>query len=132
VSSRRYNEPVGDASPVVCRHCDLLQRLSELAPGASARCPRCDKEQWRRREDSLNRTLRHQWPRQCSTPLQMPSRCSTSPFTSRHLLPVLKTTNSTGTDYDIILQCVVLLWSPTGWPLSLIVLGRFLSRIAIR
>src|SRR5206468_7199271 len=26
-------------------------------PGASARCPRCDKELWRRREDSLNRTL---------------------------------------------------------------------------
>ena len=28
-----------------------------LAPGASARCPRCDKELWRRREDSLDRTL---------------------------------------------------------------------------
>jgi paraquat-inducible protein A len=38
-------------------HCDLLQRLPDLAPGASARCPRCDKELWRRREDSLNRTL---------------------------------------------------------------------------
>jgi paraquat-inducible protein A len=38
-------------------HCDLLQRLPELAPGASARCPRCGKELWRRREDSLNRTL---------------------------------------------------------------------------
>jgi paraquat-inducible protein A len=35
----------------------LLQRLPDLAPGASARCPRCDKELWRRREDSLNRTL---------------------------------------------------------------------------
>jgi paraquat-inducible protein A len=57
VSSQGYNEPVGDASLVVCRHCDLLQRLPELAPGASARWPRCNKELWRCREDSLNRTL---------------------------------------------------------------------------
>jgi paraquat-inducible protein A len=34
----------------------LLQRLPTLAPGASARCPRCDKELRRRREDWLNRT----------------------------------------------------------------------------
>jgi paraquat-inducible protein A len=52
-----YNQPVGDASLIACLHCDLLQRLPELAPGASARCPRCNKELWRRREDSLNRTL---------------------------------------------------------------------------
>ena len=52
-----YNEPIADTSFVACPHCDLLQRLPELAPGASARCPRCDKELWRRREDSLNRTL---------------------------------------------------------------------------
>jgi paraquat-inducible protein A len=52
-----YNRPVVDGSLVACQHCDLLQRLPELAPGASARCPRCNKELWRRREDSLNRTL---------------------------------------------------------------------------
>jgi paraquat-inducible protein A len=52
-----YNRPVADASLIACLHCDLLQRLPDLAPGASARCPRCDKELWRRREDSLNRTL---------------------------------------------------------------------------
>jgi paraquat-inducible protein A len=34
-----------------------LQRLPDLAAGASARCPRCGKELWRRREDSLERTL---------------------------------------------------------------------------
>src|ERR1700693_4201923 len=56
-SSHGDNEPVRDASLIACPHCDLLQRLPELAPGASARCPRCDKELWRRREDSLNRTL---------------------------------------------------------------------------
>jgi len=52
-----HNQPLADASLVACPHCDLLQRLPEIAPGASARCPRCDKELWRRREDSLNRTL---------------------------------------------------------------------------
>ena len=34
-----------------------MQRLPELEPGASARCPRCDRELWRRREDPLARTL---------------------------------------------------------------------------
>jgi paraquat-inducible protein A len=34
-----------------------VQRLPDLPAGASARCPRCDRELWRRREDSLNRTL---------------------------------------------------------------------------
>ena len=52
-----YNTPVGDAALIACQHCDLLQRLPDLPPGASARCPRCDKELWRRRDDSLNRTL---------------------------------------------------------------------------
>jgi paraquat-inducible protein A len=51
------NLPVSDTSLVACTDCDLLQRLPQLAPGASARCPRCNKELWRRREDPLNRTL---------------------------------------------------------------------------
>jgi paraquat-inducible protein A len=55
--STMHNQPLADALIVACPHCDLLQRLPEIAPGASARCPRCDKELWRRREDSLNRTL---------------------------------------------------------------------------
>ena len=52
-----YNEPIADSFLVACPHCDLLQRLPDLAPSASARCPRCDRELWRRREDSLDRTL---------------------------------------------------------------------------
>ena len=52
-----HNQPLADASIIACPHCDLLQRLPEVAPGASVRCPRCDKELWRHREDSLNRTL---------------------------------------------------------------------------
>jgi paraquat-inducible protein A len=58
-----FNEPAADLALVACPHCDLLQRLPspashpKLAPGASARCPRCDAELWRPRTDSLNRTL---------------------------------------------------------------------------
>ena len=55
--SQVYNKPLADSSLIACQHCDLLQRLPELETGASARCPRCSKELWRRREDSLNRTL---------------------------------------------------------------------------
>jgi paraquat-inducible protein A len=52
-----YNEAIAEPGLVACLHCDLLQRLPALEPGGSARCPRCDKEIWRRRPDSLNRTL---------------------------------------------------------------------------
>ena len=52
-----HNQALPDPTLVACPHCDLLQRLPEVTPGASARCPRCDKELWRHREDSLNRTL---------------------------------------------------------------------------
>ena len=43
-------------------------------------------------------------------------------YVPANLLPVLTTTTAAGADSDTILQGVVLLWSPTGWPLSLIVL----------
>lgn len=52
-----YNQPLSDVWVIGCPNCDLLQRLPALAPGASARCPRCDEEVWRHRQDSLNRTL---------------------------------------------------------------------------
>jgi paraquat-inducible protein A len=52
-----YNEPLPDDRLVACPHCDLLQRLPQLAPGGSARCPRCDKELWRRSVDPLDRPL---------------------------------------------------------------------------
>jgi paraquat-inducible protein A len=54
---KMLNKAVPDTSLVACPDCDLLQRLPDLTPGASARCPRCDNELWRRREDSINRTL---------------------------------------------------------------------------
>jgi paraquat-inducible protein A len=52
-----HNRPYSDLSLIACPDCDLLQRLPDLAPGASARCPRCDRELCRRRKDSLERTL---------------------------------------------------------------------------
>src|SRR4029453_9966494 len=52
-----YNDPIADDALVACPHCDLVQRLPDLPPGGSARCPRCDKELWRSRVDSLDRTL---------------------------------------------------------------------------
>ena len=51
------NEGVSDPALVACPHCDLLQRLPAVQPGASVRCLRCGEELWRHREDSLNRTL---------------------------------------------------------------------------
>ena len=51
------NQPLSDASLVACPQCDLLQRLPRAPPGASVRCPRCEKELWRPRKDSFNRTF---------------------------------------------------------------------------
>ena len=55
--SAEYNHPLADIALIACMHCDLLQRMPELAPGGSARCPRCDRELRRHRNDSLNRTF---------------------------------------------------------------------------
>src|SRR5262249_29806360 len=52
-----FNRPLADDALLACPDCDLLQRLPELEPGASARCPRCDLELWRRRDDALQRAL---------------------------------------------------------------------------
>ena len=57
MASENYNQALSDISLIACPHCDLLQRLPNTPSAASARCPRCDKELWRRREDSLSRTL---------------------------------------------------------------------------
>src|SRR5882724_8579754 len=50
-------EPLTDPSIVACPHCDLLQRVGELAPKCSARCARCNLELRRGRENPLERTL---------------------------------------------------------------------------
>jgi paraquat-inducible protein A len=51
------NQPLADPSLIACPHCDLLQRISPVPPGASVRCPRCARELGRSRADSLNRSL---------------------------------------------------------------------------
>ncbi len=51
------NRPLPDATLVACLDCDLLQRIPEVPAGASVRCPRCNKELWRHKPDSYNRTF---------------------------------------------------------------------------
>ena len=90
-----------------CEGCGLLSRP---APGEEeGRCPRCDETLAFRKPGSLQRT----WAYVIAAAI-----C----YVPANLLPVLTTTTAAGADSDTILQGVVLLWSPTGWPLSLIVL----------
>ena len=90
-----------------CGGCGLLSRPSRDA--REGRCPRCAEELRFRKPASLQRT----WALLLAAAL-----C----YVPANLLPVLTTTTAAGSDSDTILQGVVLLWSPTGWPLSLIVL----------
>ena len=90
-----------------CETCGLLSRP---APGEEeGRCPRCDEELVFRKPASFQRTWAF---------LIAAAVC----YIPANVLPVLTTTTAAGADSDTILQGVVLLWSPTGWPLSLIVL----------
>lgn len=90
-----------------CGACGLVSRPADA--GGTARCPRCDQTLNFRKPRSLERTWAF---------LIAAAVC----YIPANLLPVLATTTATGTERDTILQGVVLLWSPTGWPLSLIVL----------
>jgi paraquat-inducible protein A len=90
-----------------CEVCGLLSRPA--AGETEGRCPRCDEELGFRKPDSLQRT----WACLIGAAI-----C----YIPANVLPVLTTTTAAGAESDTILQGVVLLWSPTGWPLSLIVL----------
>lgn len=90
-----------------CEGCGLLSRP---VPGShEGRCPRCDEALEFRKPRSVERT----WAFLIAAAI-----C----YIPANVLPVLTTTTAAGTDSDTILQGVVLLWSPTGWPLALIVL----------
>lgn len=90
-----------------CEHCGLLSRS---AVGAEeGHCPRCGEHTEFRKKDSLNRTLAY---------LIAAAIC----YIPANFLPVMTTVTFAGRESDTIMQGVVLLWSPTGWPLSLIVL----------
>jgi len=90
-----------------CELCGLLSRPAAAADEGS--CPRCGSELSFRKRDSLAR---------CTACLIAAAVC----YLPANLLPVLTTTTAAGSESDTILQGVALLWSPTGWPLSLIVL----------
>ncbi|HTP41657.1 MAG TPA: paraquat-inducible protein A [Nitrospiria bacterium] len=90
-----------------CEGCGLLSRPAHGSH--EGRCPRCDEELTFRKPASLQRT----WAFLIGAAI-----C----YIPANLLPVLTTTTAAGAESDTILQGVVLLWSPTGWPLSLIVL----------
>ena len=90
-----------------CEHCGLVSRP---AAGAEAgHCPRCGEHTIFRKKDSLNRTVAY---------LIAATIC----YIPANLLPVMTTVTFAGRESDTIMQGVILLWSPTGWPLSLIVL----------
>jgi paraquat-inducible protein A len=90
--------------------CDTCGLLSRPVPGADeGRCPRCDEELVFRKPASLQRTLAY---------LIAAAVC----YVPANVLPVMTTITASGRESDTNLQGVVLLWSPTGWPLSLIVL----------
>jgi len=90
--------------------CDGCGLVSRPARGEEeGQCPRCDADLSFRKPASLQRTWAY---------LLAAATC----YIPANVLPVLTTTTATGSESDTILQGVVLLWSPTGWPLSLIVL----------
>ena len=88
-----------------CEGCGLLSRP---APGeVEGRCPRCDEEPAFRKPASFQFTWAY---------LVAAAIC----YVPANVLPVLTATTAAGAESDTILQGVVLLWSPTGWPLSII------------
>jgi paraquat-inducible protein A len=90
-----------------CEGCGLVSRP---APGeAEGHCPRCGEALEFRKKHSLQRTLAY---------VIAAAAC----YIPANLLPVMTTVTASGRESDTIMQGVVLLWSPTGWPLSLIVL----------
>ncbi len=92
------------------QRCEVCGLVSRPAAGIDeGRCPRCDEEIVFRKRDSVQRTWGF---------LIAAAVC----YIPANVLPVLTTTTAAGSESDTILQGVVLLWSPTGWPLSLIVL----------
>lgn len=90
-----------------CKHCGQLSR--PLNSAGEGHCPRCGERTEFRKPDSLNRTLAY---------LIAAMIC----YVPANFLPVMTTITLAGRESDTIMQGVFLLWSPTGWPLSLIVL----------
>lgn len=98
------------ASAAGLQCCETCGLLSRPGPGAhEGCCPRCAEKLHFRKPASIERTWAY---------LIAAAVC----YIPANILPVLTTTSPRGSESDTILQGVVMLWSPTGWPLSIIVL----------
>jgi len=90
-----------------CEACGLLSRPA--AGEQEGHCPRCDARLHFRKPASVQRACAY---------LVAAAVC----FIPANALPVLTSRTAAGAESHTILEGVVLLWSPTGWPLALIVL----------
>lgn len=96
-----------------CEHCGLLSRP---ATGAQeGRCPRCHARLHFRKPNSIQRT----WALVIAAAI-----C----YIPANLLPVMATTTPFSKSSDTIMEGVVLLWSPSSWPLSVVV---FIASVTI-
>jgi paraquat-inducible protein A len=90
-----------------CECCGLLSRPEHGAE--EGHCPRCGGHLVFRKPQSLERTMAF---------LIAAAIC----YIPANVLPIMTTVTFSGRESDTIMQGVILLWSPTGWPLSCIIL----------
>jgi paraquat-inducible protein A len=90
-----------------CEHCSLVSRPP--AGAEEGHCPRCGGHLVFRKPQSLERTVAY---------LIAATIC----YIPANVLPIMTTVTFSGRESDTIMQGVILLWSPTGWPLSVIIL----------
>jgi paraquat-inducible protein A len=96
-----------------CEHCGLLSRAA--AGMHEGCCPRCGAGLHFRKPNSVQRT----WALVIAAAI-----C----YIPANLLPVMTTTTPFSKSSDTIMEGVVLLWSPTSWPLSVVV---FIASVTI-
>jgi paraquat-inducible protein A len=96
-----------------CEDCGLLSRHTAGIYGAS--CPRCGARLHFRKPNSIQRT----WALVIAAAI-----C----YIPANLFPVMTTVTPFSKSSDTIMEGVVLLWSPTSWPLSVVV---FIASVTI-
>ena len=102
--------PVQTAMQLGLQRCECCGLVSRPAAGEEeGHCPRCGKHLEFRKKDSLNRTLAY---------LIAAAIC----YIPANLLPIMRTKTISHDETDTIMQGVILLWSPSSWPLSVIIL----------
>ena len=104
------SEPAITAMQQGLQQCECCRLLSRPAPDAEeGHCPRCGEHLVFRKKDSLQRTIAY---------LVAATVC----YIPANVLPIMTSVTTSGRESDTIMQGVILLWSPTGWPLSMIIL----------